>query len=91
MVLDVKKERKGEKRQKFKEPASEENNEDRWSENSDNDKSSVLQNVASVFLRNALAGFNRILKFDIEGISDSLVFEENVSLEDQTDNDKEFS
>ena len=90
-MLDVKKGRKGEKRQKFKGPASEKNHEDRWSEESDNDESSVLQNVASDTRRNAFAGFKGVLKFGIEGCGDGLVFEEEVSLKDQTDGDEEFS
>jgi hypothetical protein len=47
--------------------------------------------VAGNFRRDAFAGFKSVLKFGIEGCGDGLVFEEEISLEDQTEGDENFS
>lgn len=90
-MLDVEKGRKGDKWQQLEEPASEQNHEDRWSQETHNHESSVLENVGSDIVGDAVTGFEGSLEFGIECSGDGLIFKEEVCLEEEADGDEDFS
>ncbi len=67
------------------------NHQGRWSQKSDDNESCVLQDVLSDLRGDAFAGFKGVLKFGIEGSGDGLIFEQKISLENQTEGDDNFS
>lgn len=90
-MFDVQLKTQSEQDQKFEEPASWNEHQGAWCQESDNDESAELKNVTGDVIGNAFTGLKGGEEFGIEISGDVCVFVQDVGLEHKTDNNKEFT